>query len=187
MSTARRLHYTYDQYLEVERLSSVKHEFLDGEIYAMAGGTPQHGILTAQVARLLGRRLSAECRGATSDVKILVQSTGLATYPDHSIICGHMRVAHHDANAVINPTLVVEVTSPSTEDYDRGDKLSHYKQIESLQYVLIVSHSAKRISVVTRADHQWTAQDFRSGETIELKALDIQLSVDEAYQVLERL
>jgi len=187
VSTARRLHHTYDQYLEVERLSSVRHEFLDGEIYAMAGGTPEHGILAARVTALLAARVPAGCHVASSDVKIFIEATGLATYPDVSLVCGPLVRAARDSLALTNPVLLVEVTSPSTEDYDRGDKLSQYRQIPSLQAVLLVSHASKRITVVQRDAEAWTTRDVRPGEQVVLATPAITFDIDAVYAALDGL
>jgi Uma2 family endonuclease len=187
VSTARRLHHTYEQYLEVERLSSVRHEFLDGEIYAMAGGTPEHGILAARITALLAAGVPPGCHVASSDVKILIEATGLATYPDVSVVCGPLARAPIDSLALTNPVVLVEVTSPSTEDYDRGDKLSHYRQIPSLRAVLIVAHGSKCISVVQRETSNWSTRNVRPGERVTLAAPAITFDLDEVYGALEGL
>ncbi len=187
MSTARRLHHTYDQYLEVERLSSVRHEFLDGEIYAMAGGTPEHGILAARVTALLASGAPAGCHVASSDVKILIEASGLATYPDVSVVCGPLIRAPIDSLALTNSVLLGEVTSPSTEDYDRGDKLSHYRQIPSLHAVLVVSHSSKRVTVIQRDAGGWGTRDVRSSERVTLAVPALTFAVDEIYAALDGL
>ena len=129
MSTAKRLHYDYADYLRSLEMSELKLEYCDGFIYAMAGGSPVHAQLSAATIVVLHRVLPKGCRLATSDMKVRVESTDLSTFPDVTVICGEARAAAIDENAVTNPTLIVEVTSKSTEDYDRGDKLSHYKQI----------------------------------------------------------
>jgi len=187
MPSARRLHHSYDQYLEVERLGSVRHEFLDGEIYAMAGGTPEHGILAARVTALLGAGVPAGCHVASSDVKVLIEATGLATYPDVSVVCGPLARATRDPVALTNPVLLVEITSPSTEDYDRGDKLSHYRQIPSLQAVLIVSHTSKRITVVHRDAGGWATRDLRASERLTLAAPALTFAIDDVYAALDGL
>ena len=187
MSTARRLHYSYAEYLDVERQSSVRHEYLDGEIYAMAGGTPEHGILASRVAALIAGRLPEGCRVGNSDVKINVLATGLRTYPDASVICGALQRDPKDELAVTNPVLLVEVTSASTEDYDRGDKLSHYKQIDSLKAVLLVSHATKRLTVVERGPEGWVTTDYRVSEVAAIASPALTLGVDEVYAVLAGL
>lgn len=181
MSTARRLHYSYEDYLASLAVSPLKLEFFDGAIFAMAGGTVAHGQLSAAIIMALGRVLSKGCRVATSDVKVRIESSDLSTFPDASVICGDARTAAVDVNAVVNPSILVEVTSRSTEDYDRGDKLSHYKQLTTLEAVIFVSHRARRITVVERTNHAWTERDFRGGETVVIDASKISFAVDDVY------
>lgn len=94
-------------------------------------------------------------------------------------------VSAKDKNAIINPTLLVEVTSPSTEDYDRGEKLSHYKQCPSVQAVLFVSHRRPQITVVERTPEGWQQREARASERVELASLGVSLSVDELYDGIE--
>lgn len=112
---------------------------------------------------MLGR-----CQTFSSDLKVRIESTDLSTFPDLSVICGELTFALIDGNAAINPTLLVEMTSPATEDYDRGGKLSHYKQAKSLQAVLFISHRTQQISLHERSTMGWEAREFRSGERVEL-------------------
>ena len=113
MATARRLHYSYAEYLEALSVSDLRLEYLDGEIFAMAGGSPEHGILAARIIQWLGFRLPPECKVMTSDVKVRVLATGLATFPDVSVVCGELERAPGDTNAIVNPILLVEVLSPA--------------------------------------------------------------------------
>jgi Uma2 family endonuclease len=182
MSHAKRLHYSYDEYLRLLEQSSFKLEYCDGVIYAMAGGTVAHAELGASMIRRLGDALGPGCRVFTSDLKVRIDATDLSTFPDVSVVCGPSRTSGRDANALVNPTLLVEVTSRSTEDYDRGDKLSHYKQIDSLRAVLFVSHREQRVTVVARdAEHGWTERDVRAGERLTLPEPPLQLEVDAIY------
>jgi Uma2 family endonuclease len=186
MTTARRLHYSYEDYRRALKDSRLKLEFSDGVIYAMAGGTPQHAELAASVTALLRQALMSRCRVYSSDLNIHVEATGLSTFPDGSVVCGPLATLAIDPNAVVNPTLLVEVTSNSTEDYDRGDKLSNYKQIPSLRAVLIVSHRAQRVTLVQRAgDGGWDERDVRSGETVELNEPALRLPIDDLYAGIE--
>jgi len=184
---ARGLHHTYAEYLEVEARSDVRHEYLDGEIYAMAGGTPEHAILAGRVGALLSAQLERECRLASSDMKVAIVATGLTTYPDLSIVCGPLERDPRDPNAVTNPLLLVEITSPSTQDYDRGDKLEHYRRIASLQVVLIVSHAEPRVTVVRRDGEAWSTTEHRAGDVVALEHPSVSLSVSEIYAVLDGL
>jgi Uma2 family endonuclease len=179
--SARRLRHTYADYLAVERDTPVRHEFCDGEIYAMAGGTPQHGILAAELIALLRRQLPADCLVMTSDVRLRVEATDLTTYPDVSVVCGQLSMSPIDPYAITNPVLLVEVTSPSSEDYDRGEKLSQYKQLAGVRSVLIVSHRAPRVTLVERDGSTWRLTEARGGERVVCGAPPIAFEVGELY------
>jgi Uma2 family endonuclease len=181
-TTARRIHYSYAQYVALEEESQVRHEYLDGEIYAMAGGSPDHAALAATVIRLLGSRIAPGCRTFTSDLRVRILSTGLSTYPDVTVACGGTTRAPDDRLAVVNPVLLVEVTSDSTEEYDRGERLRHYRQIPSLREVLIVSHREPLLTLHRREDTSWSVVEARKGETVALEAVAARLAVDEVYR-----
>lgn len=182
MSHAQRLHYAYDEYLQLLEQSSFKLEYCDGVIYAIAGGTVAHAELGAAVIRRLGAGLGPGYRIFASDLKVRIDATDLTTFPDVSIVCGPSQTSERDANAVVNPTLLVEVTSRSTEDYDRGDKLSHYKQIDSLRVVLFVSHRQRCVTVVERnADGGWFERDVRGGERLTLSDSVMEVEVNSIY------
>ena len=185
MTTARRLHYRYDEYLAALEMSPIKLEYCDGEIYAMAGGTPAHADLSAAAVRLLGNALGRTCRVSTSDLKVRIETTDLSTFPDVTVVCGERRVSDIDKNAVVNPTLLVEVTSNSTEDYDRGEKLNHYKQCPSLRAVLFISHRRAQITVVERTEAGWQEREYRSGDALRLSEPVLALQVDELYAGVE--
>lgn len=181
MSTARRVHHHYDEYLRALEVSQVKLEYCEGEIYAMAGGTPAHADLAAAMIRSLGNALADRCRVSSSDLKVRVEATDLSTFPDVTVVCGERQLSKVDRNAVTNPTLLVEVTSHSTEDYDRGEKLSHYKQLPSLRTVLLVSHRRPQVTVIERTQDGWQQREFRAGEVLRLEDSQLSLAVDEIY------
>jgi Uma2 family endonuclease len=181
VTTARRLHHRYDDYLAALEMSPIKLEYCDGEIYAMAGGTPAHAQLSAAAVGLLGNALLGRCSVFTSDLRVRIEATDLSTFPDVTVVRGERRVSDLDKNAVINPTLLVEVTSNSTEDYDRGEKLRHYKQSPSLQAVLFVSHRRPQIIVVSRTADGWQQREYRAGDVVQSAEPLFQLSVDELY------
>lgn len=181
MTTARRVHYRYEDYLAALEVSSLKLEYCDGEIYAMAGGTPAHAQLSAALVRLLGNALLGPCAVFTSDLKVRVEPTDLSTFPDVTVVCGEPMLSSIDKNAVVNPTVLVEVTSQSTEDYDRGEKLSHYKQCASLRAVLFVSHRHPQLSAVVRAGAGWEERVYRLGERLQLESPELSLAVDDVY------
>lgn len=185
MSTARRLHYSYSDYLEALEQSALKLEYCDGEIYAMAGGTRAHAQLAATVIGLFYRALPRCCKVATSDLKVRVEATDLSTFPDVSVVCGEAVASALDSNALTNPSLLVEVTSRSTEDYDRGDKLAHYKQIPALRAVLIVSHRRTQITLIERLADGWSERTYSANDTVSLTNPAFELSVNEIYEGIE--
>jgi Uma2 family endonuclease len=162
-------------------MSEMKLEYCDGEMYAMAGGTPAHADLAASAIGILRAALMGRCRVSTSDLKVRIEATALSTFPDVSVVCGDRELANIDRNAVTNPTLLVEVTSNSTEDYDRGAKLEHYKQCPSLQAVLFVSHRRQQVTVVSRNGDAWNTREYDSGQLAEVSALHLSFAVAELY------
>jgi len=181
-NTARRVHYTVAQYVALEEESSIRHEYLDGEIYAMAGGSPDHAALSARVIQLLGSRLPRGCRVFTSDLRIRIPASGLSTYPDVAVVCGRTERATDDAFAVVNPVLLVEVTSDSTEEYDRGEKLRHYTQLPSVREVLIVSHREPYLTLHRRELSGWVMLEAREHHSLKLTAMAARLMVDDVYE-----
>jgi Uma2 family endonuclease len=183
-SPAAHRKYTIAEYVRLEEYSNVRHEYLEGQIYAMAGGTPEHGTYAANVIAILAAALrDRPCRVQTSDVRIRVQARGLDTYPDVSVVCGSAERDREDRDAIVNPTVLVEVTSPSTDEYDRGEKLDHYKQIPALSEVVFVAHEERRIDVVRRGpDGAWSTQTERAGGAVHLESLACALDVDAVYR-----
>ena len=183
VSGARLHRYTYREYLVLEQSANVRHEFLDGEIYAMAGGTREHAAFCANITSSLSAQLRGRgCQVHSSDLRIRVMETGLATYPDVTVVCKHAELDPDDRNTITNPTLVVEVLSPSTAAYDRGEKLDHYKKIPSLREVVLVAHDERLIEVWRRGDDDtWSRREARSG-TLALTAVECTLGVEDVYR-----
>lgn len=180
---ARQL-YSFQDYLRLERESPTRHEFLNGEVWAMAGGSPRHSAIAANIVRMLGNSLAGRrCGVFNSDLRMRVKATGLATYPDASVIRGRVELDPDDdkGHTATNPTLLVEVLSPSTERYDRGEKLAHYKQIPSLREVMLVAHDERRVNLWRRTDTEWTQLVFRDGQDVELASLGVSLPVSDIY------
>ncbi|HEX7707206.1 MAG TPA: Uma2 family endonuclease [Thermoanaerobaculia bacterium] len=180
---SRRMHYTYQEYLALEEESAIRHEYLTGEIYAMAGGTPDRAALAAAVLAILRPQLPRGCRAFTSDLRVRISSTGLTTYPDAAVVCGGSQRAPEDPVAVTNPLILVEVTSNSTEAYDRGEKLRHYRAIPSLREILVVSHREPRITIHRRGDgDRWESTDAAEGQSATLESIGGLLQVDDVYR-----
>lgn len=175
---------TYAEYVASEAASPLKREFIRGQVYAMAGGTPEHGALAAAVIGELRAALRGKpCRVYSSDLRVRIPDTDMATYPDASVICGRLETASDDPHAAINPKLLVEVLSESTEAYDRGAKASHYRRLSSLQEYVFVAQDEPRIEVYRRNDEGgWVLYEARSGERLELRSIGVSLDVSAVYE-----
>jgi Uma2 family endonuclease len=186
MFHGRRLHrYTYAEYVALERLSPTKHEFLDGEIYAMAGGSEEHSALAAELLRALGNALGDRpCRIHTSDLRIYVEAVGLATFPDGAVVCGPLEQHGPSPNATaLNPLVLLEVTSDSSEEYDTGSKLEMYRTIPSLRDYIVVSHRERRITVHHRNEEgAWITRVAIPAGRVLVESLGATLVVDEIYR-----
>jgi Uma2 family endonuclease len=186
MTEPRRIHrYTYADYVALEMDSTTKHEFLDGEIYALTAGSEEHSALAAATVHALVNAVGdRSCRVHTSDLRIYIEAVGLATFPDVSVICGPLQqhAASPEATA-LNPLILVEVTSDSSEDYDTGTKLESYRTIPTLREYVIVSHRERRITVHMRPDGgAWSTRVAMSGGHVKIASLTAELSVDEIYR-----
>lgn len=186
MFPARRLHrYTYADYVALELDSPTKHEFLDGEIYAMTGGSEEHSALAAEVVGILRSATGdGPCRAHTSDLRLYVESVGLATFPDGSVVCGPLEQHGPSPKATaLNPTVLLEVTSDSSEEYDTTEKLECYRTIPALRDYVIVSHRERRITVHSRSDSgEWITRVAIAGGRVTVTSLGVELSVDEIYR-----
>jgi len=172
---------TFREYVALEAYSNVKHEYIDGWIVAMAGGTPEHAALGAAVVGHLFAALPARCRVYSSDLRVRTPD-GLATYPDVTVVCGRNEVDPEDVNTVVNPIVLVEITSPSSEDYDRGDKRSSYLGIPSLREYMIVSHRERAVDVVRReVTGGWSTVRAVSGDVVGLESIGVTFAVDSIF------
>jgi Uma2 family endonuclease len=179
-----RKRFSFAEYLRLEEESGVRHEFFDGVAYAMAGGSAEHAAVTANIIRHIGNALEGRpCRVYTPDLRVRVAETGLTTYPDASVICDGLETDPEDkqGHTALNPTLLVEVLSPSTENYDRGEKLAHYKRIPTVREIMLVAHDERRVDLWRRTKRGWTQRVFRDGESVELTSLECALPVRDIY------
>lgn len=182
---AVRQQFTFQEYLDLEARSQVKHEYLDGVAWALAGGSPDHTAIAANVIGLLTNALRERpCRVFTSDLRVRVKATGLGTYPDVTVVCGPLETDTDDPNAhtVVNPSVVVEVLSKSTEQYDRGEKLWHYQRIESLKEIVLLAHDEPRAEIWRRDGARWTLDVRRASDRVSLSSLDCELPLSEIYR-----
>jgi Uma2 family endonuclease len=171
-------------YLAIERDAEWKSEYLNGERVAMTGGSFEHGLLLGNTARLLGQELLARpCVVVPSDLRVKVSATGLYTYPDIVVVCGERQFDDENRDTLLNPILLVEVLSPSTEAYDRGKKFEHYRTIESLrEYVLVAQREPRVDHYLRQEDGSWL---FRSATGLDavlpLPSLDCELPLADVY------
>jgi Uma2 family endonuclease len=180
--------YTYGEYLRLEAdASAVRHEFVDGDILAMAGGSDLHSALIAAVSGELYRALrGTPCGLRDSNLRVQVRATGNAFYADAIVVCGEAEIVHEvrGGDSLLNPTVIVEVLSPSTEEYDRGQKFDgNYRFNPSLREYVIVAQDDIAIEVRSRDDAGgWTSRVFHPGEQARLAALGCGLDVDIIYR-----
>lgn len=175
---------TYAEYLAAEATSIIKHEWLRGEVFAMAGGTAEHARLAVSVAAELRAALRGRpCAVFSSDLRVKIEATGLSTYPDGSVVCGALEHASEDAQAIVNPVVLLEVLSDSTEAYDRGEKFAHYRRIPTLREYVLLSQREPRIEIhrLNDAGH-WELHEALAGDRITLTSIGCELEVDEVYR-----
>ena len=175
---------TYADYCSMEREAEVKHEYIAGEVFAMAGGTLEHSRLAGQLARMLGNALEGQpCRVLTADARVRIEAVDVDTYPDLSVVCGPPEASKTDSHALLNPTLLVEVLSESSEAYDRGLKASYYRQIPSLRAYLLVAQDRPALELhVRQADGRWVILEAGQGQRLAIRPLEIELEVDAIYR-----
>jgi Uma2 family endonuclease len=169
--------------VQLEELSELKHEYYQGDIRSMTGGTPEHARLGAAVSLQLGRQLGlGPCVVYSSELRIRIGD--VITYPDTSVVCGQVELDLEDPNAQLNPTVILEITSASSEKYDRGGKFARYQRIPSLREYVVISHRERAIDVFRRLDDgDWAEADRAgAGEKARLMSIDCQIDVDELYR-----
>lgn len=188
MSSVAPTRFTASEYLALERASDRKHEFVDGAIVAMAGARPPHNILAANVtAALVALTRGQPCVTMTSDQRVHVPTTGLYAHPDVTVACGDRRYDDGDPPSLLNPTVLVEVTSDSSEDFDRGTKFLHYQAIAELCDYVIVSHRERRIDHFRReGGGQWhLTTHTREDARVELSGLGGVIAHADVYAGVE--
>lgn len=177
---------TYAEYLALEAASEQKHAFLDGDVWAMAGGTPRHSAVCANIIGLLRDALKGRpCQVFTSDLRVRTLENDLhtthATYPDATVVCGKLETHPDDPHVAVNPLVIVEVTSPSTQKDDRGAKYEIYRRIASLRAYVVANADRKTLTVYTRNDDgSWLLRDHADG-TAPIAPLDVALSIAEVF------
>jgi Uma2 family endonuclease len=188
MPVPARQRVTPEQYLALEREADTKSEYFNGEIFAMAGASREHNLITLNVGAALHSQLRGRpCETYPSDMKVKVSATGLYTYPDVTIACGELQFDDDRKEVLVNPTLIVEVLSSTTEAYDRGDKFGHYRKLESLkEYVLIAQDRYHVEHYLRQSEHQWLLTEVTNPEdTVHLPSIGCHLALSDIYERLE--
>jgi len=172
---------SYADYLAAEQSSERRHEFIDGVIVVMAGGSDEHNAIAGRFARLLGNRESGSCRYYTPDQRFWIAARDRGRHADGSIICGAPEHPAHDAQATINPTVVVEVLSPSSEGDDDGEKRLDFQSLASLEAYVLVAQDQQRVKTYRRAGAEWFIKSYGEGDSFELPTLSAPIAVRDVY------
>jgi len=188
VSTQPKTSLTPEQYLEIERKAEYKSEYYRGEMFAMAGARLAHNLLLAHLLRDIGQQLRGKpCEICPSDMRVLVSATGLYTYPDAVAYCGEPRLLDQHLDTLLNPQLIIEVLSPSTEAYDRGRKFEHYQSIDSLREYLMVSSDRIHADLYTRQpDDRWLLTSAtRLEDSLDLQSVGCSIALASLYEKVD--
>lgn len=181
-------YFTAEEYLEIERVSPIKHEYVQGQIMAMAGASKAHVIIAGNLSALLVNHLRGKgCISYAMDMKVRLPALNLFYYPDLAVTCDDRdRISHEDF--ILHPQLIVEVLSDSTQAFDRGDKFSDYQSIAELQeYVLIHQNQVLVERFQRKSDNLWVPQIYRAGEQVEFASIGLTFAIADLYENLNQL
>ncbi len=171
------------EYLAFERAAEQRHEYADGEVFAMAGASFNHGVLSMNMGRELSAALlDRPCNVIVADLRVKLQSTERYVYPDVVVVCGDPVLEDAEVDTLLNPKVIVEVLSDSTEGYDRGDKFARYQNIPSFTDYVLVSQKSVRVEHFHRqADGRWLLSILGPGEQLVIEAIGVSIAVDRVY------
>lgn len=179
-------HFTPEDYLYLERQSEIRHEYLDGYVYAMAGESPEHSTICFNLSVVVGSQLrNKPCRGFSPNMKVRTDPGDLFSYPDLTIVCGEPIYHDKRGDVLLNPTVVFEVLSPSTEKYDRGEKFARYREnISSLENYVLVSQLTAKIELYTKQDDgEWNKTEVNGLENeLYIASIDCHIPLEEVYE-----
>ena len=188
MSLQPKTYLTPGEYLAIERKAEFKSEYFNGEMFAMAGASERHVlIVTNLVAELRGQLRRRPCTVYSTDLRVRVSPAGLYTYPDVVVVCGQAQFADDQKDTLLNPTLIIEVLSDSTKDYDRGDKFQHYRTLASLtEYVLVAQDKCHVEHYVRQPENRWLLSETNEvKDTIHLSSIECDLALAEVYDKVD--
>jgi Uma2 family endonuclease len=178
---------TPQEYLALERQAEFKSEYLNGVIVAVAGANRHHSLITGNISQSISNQLARRPRETySSNMRVLVNRTGLYAYPDVFVVCGEPRFEDSEVDTLLNPTVIVEVFSPTTESLDPGKKFTHYRQLESLREFVIVADDEILVERYLRRGDEWIFTDFRHlDDTLSLTSIDCHVPLREIYARIE--
>ena len=173
-----------EEYLRLERQAEYKSEYLNGEIFAMSGASEGHNLIAGNIFGELRQQLrGGPCRAYVSDMRVKVRANGLYTYPDVVVVCGEPKFEDKEVDTLVNPTMLIEVLSPSTERYDRIAKTSYYRTIDSLAEHLLVAQDEIRLEQYARQDGQWLLSEYLALDAIvSLPSISGTLKLSDVYE-----
>lgn len=188
MASNPKIRLTPEEYLALERKAEFRSEYLAGETFAMAGAGERHSMIVTNIGSEISRQFKGRPgKNYSNAMRVRVPATDLFAYPDIVAVCGETRFDDEHNDTLLNPTLIVEVLSPSTEAYDRGEKFWHYRQLESLAEYLLVAQDRHRIEhYVRQAGSQWLLSESNSlNGTVDLRSIDCRLALAEVYDKVD--
>jgi Uma2 family endonuclease len=183
-------HFSVDEYLALDRAADTKSEYVDGEIFAMASASPRHVLIATNIARELGNRLkSSPCQVYSSDLRVQASRGRAFHYPDVAVVCGRPEYRDDRKDTVTNPLLIVEVLSPSTRNYDHGDKFASYRKLDSLREYILIDTNPCHIELYRRKEGGiWEFSEIDDcGASLAISTLDIVISLEEIYAKVDLL
>lgn len=185
MSSQPKTRFTPEEYLAIDRQSEQKNQYFDGEIFVMTGASRRHNLISVNAASSLNTQLAdRECEVYASNMRVKVNPTGLYTYPDVVVVCDPPQFEDKEIDTLLNPIVIIEVLSKTTEGYDRGDKFEHYRSIESLSEVVLIAQDKHHVEHYRRQkDSQWLLSETNSlQDKIMLRSINCELSLSNIYR-----
>ncbi|MCA1568000.1 MAG: Uma2 family endonuclease [Acidobacteria bacterium] len=184
MSSQRKTLMTPEEYLAAERKAETRSEYFGGEVFAMVGASKRHNLIAANIIRVLGNQLlERACNVYPSDMRVKVSATGKYTYPDVVVACEPELFDDAENDTLLNPVVIIEVLSASTEAYDRGKKFEQYQQIASLtEYILVAQEPCRIEQYVRQSDKEWRYSEYHdAGDVIKISVIGCEIALKDAY------
>ncbi len=180
---ATRKRFSPQEHLALERKSETRNEYYNGEILAMSGASREHNLISVNLLRDSGNQLEDRpCEAYTSDMRVAIEATGLYTYPDVSVVCGEPRFLESEVDTLLNPMVIVEVLSPTTEAYDRGVKFRHYRRIRSLREFVLITQERMLVERFTRQGNDWVLSDLTEpDQVLKLESINCEIPLSRIY------